>query len=37
VSLCVGAMLLANTTDDPALQKSLRRAARASALALLEA
>lgn len=36
VALCVGAMLLANTTDDPQLQKSLRRSARASALALLD-
>jgi AcrR family transcriptional regulator len=35
VSLCVGAMLLANTTDDDDLRKSLRRSARASALALL--
>jgi AcrR family transcriptional regulator len=35
VSLCVGAMLLANTTDDPNLRTSLRRSARASALALL--
>jgi AcrR family transcriptional regulator len=36
VSLCVGAMLLANTTDDEGLRKSLRRSARASALALLD-
>jgi AcrR family transcriptional regulator len=36
VSLCVGAMLLANTTDDPDLRKSLRHAARVSALAQLE-
>ena len=35
VSLCVGAMLLANTTDDPDLRRSLRQSARASALALL--
>lgn len=35
VSLCVGAMLLASTTDDPDLKASLRCSARASALALL--
>jgi AcrR family transcriptional regulator len=35
VSLCVGAMLLANTTDDPDLRRSLRRSARRSALDLL--
>ncbi len=37
VSLCVGGMVLARTTDDPALRKSLRAAARQQALALLEA
>jgi AcrR family transcriptional regulator len=37
MSLCVGAMLLASTTDDPALRASLRQSARASALALLDA
>jgi AcrR family transcriptional regulator len=36
VSLCVGGMVLARTTDDPALRKSLRAAARQQALALLE-
>ena len=36
VSLCVGAMLLASTTDDEALRGSLRRSAQARALALLE-
>lgn len=36
VSLCVGGMVLARTTDDPALRKSLRAAARHQALALLE-
>ena len=35
VSLCVGGMVLARTTDDPKLQKQLRTAARAQALALL--
>jgi TetR/AcrR family transcriptional repressor of nem operon len=37
VSLCVGGMVLARTTDDPALRRSLRAAARWQALALLEA
>ena len=36
VSLCVGGMVLARTTDDAALRKSLRASARAQALALLE-
>lgn len=36
VSLCVGGMVLARTTDDAALRKSLRAAARHQALALLE-
>ena len=35
VSLCVGAMLLASTTDDRALGSSIRAAARERALALL--
>lgn len=35
VSLCVGGMVLARTTDDPQLRQSLREAARAQALALL--
>ncbi|MCC2958169.1 TetR/AcrR family transcriptional regulator [Massilia sp. IC2-477] len=37
VSLCVGGMVLARTTDDPVLRRSLRAAARRQALALLEA
>lgn len=37
VSLCVGGMVLARTTNDPALRKSLRAAARHQALALLDA
>jgi TetR/AcrR family transcriptional repressor of nem operon len=36
VSLCVGGMVLARTTDDAALKVSLRAAARQQALALLE-
>jgi hypothetical protein len=36
VSLCVGGMVLARTTNDPALRTSLREAARVQALALLE-
>jgi hypothetical protein len=36
VSLCVGGMVLARTTDDAVLRRSLRHAARAQALALLE-
>jgi AcrR family transcriptional regulator len=36
VSLCVGGMVLARTTDDAALRRSLRLAARQQALALLE-
>ncbi|MFC5551221.1 TetR/AcrR family transcriptional regulator [Massilia aerilata] len=35
VSLCVGGMVLARTTDDAGLRRSLRGAARAQALALL--
>lgn len=35
VALCVGGMVLARTTSDPALRTSLRAAARAQALALL--
>lgn len=35
VALCVGGMVLARTTDDPALRASLREAARRQALALL--
>jgi AcrR family transcriptional regulator len=37
VSLCVGGMVLARTTNDPALRRSLRAAARQQALALLRA
>jgi TetR/AcrR family transcriptional repressor of nem operon len=37
VSLCVGGMVLARTTNDDALRRSLRSAARQQALALLEA
>jgi AcrR family transcriptional regulator len=37
VSLCVGGMVLARTTDDEALRRSLRLAARRQALALLGA
>jgi TetR/AcrR family transcriptional repressor of nem operon len=37
VSLCVGGMVLARTTDDAVLRRSLRAAARVQALALLEA
>jgi AcrR family transcriptional regulator len=36
VSLCVGGMVLARTTNDEGLRKSLRAAARRQALALLE-
>jgi TetR/AcrR family transcriptional regulator, transcriptional repressor for nem operon len=36
VSLCVGGMVLARTTDDPKLQQQLRAAARAQALALID-
>ncbi len=36
VSLCVGGMVLARTTHDPLLRKSLRAAARGQALAMLE-
>lgn len=36
VSLCVGGMVIARTTDDPKLQKQLRAAARAQAFALLD-
>ncbi|MEO7578362.1 MAG: helix-turn-helix domain-containing protein [Massilia sp.] len=37
VALCVGGMVLARTTADAALRKSLRESARGQALALLEA
>lgn len=37
VSLCVGGMLLARTTNDPQLRSSLRTSARNQALALLKA
>lgn len=37
VSLCVGGMVLARTTNDPTLRKSLRASARHQALALLKA
>lgn len=36
VSLCVGGMVLARTTNDPGLRQSLRAAARHQALSLLE-
>jgi TetR/AcrR family transcriptional repressor of nem operon len=36
VSLCVGGMVLARTTDDPRLRKKLRATARAEALAVFE-
>jgi hypothetical protein len=36
VSLCVGAMLLASTTDQPSLSTSLRSSAKRQALALLQ-
>lgn len=36
VSLCVGGMVLARTTNDPVLRKSLRKSARHQALALLK-
>jgi TetR/AcrR family transcriptional regulator, transcriptional repressor for nem operon len=35
VNLCVGGMLIARTTDDPALRRQLRAAARAESLRLL--
>jgi TetR/AcrR family transcriptional repressor of nem operon len=35
VNLCVGGMLIARTTDDPALRKQLRATARSEALQLL--
>lgn len=35
VSLCVGGMVIARTTDDPGLRKTLRAASRKEALALL--
>lgn len=35
VSLCVGGMVLARTTDDPTLRRTLRASAREEALALL--
>lgn len=37
VALCVGGMVLARTTNDPELRKSLRASARHQALALLKA
>ncbi|WP_109124488.1 TetR/AcrR family transcriptional regulator [Dyella sp. C11] len=37
VSLCVGGMVLARTTNDPGLRRSLRASARHQALALLKA
>lgn len=37
VSLCVGGMVIARTTDDPALQQRLRSTARREAIALLSA
>jgi AcrR family transcriptional regulator len=37
VALCVGGMVLARTTNDPGLRKSLRASARHQALALLKA
>jgi len=36
VNLCVGGMVIARTTHDPELRKSLRAASRSEALALLE-
>jgi TetR/AcrR family transcriptional repressor of nem operon len=36
VSLCVGGMVIARTTDDPQLRKTLRTAAREEALSLLD-
>jgi AcrR family transcriptional regulator len=36
VALCVGAMLLASTTDDAGLRRSLRRSAKGRAVALLD-
>lgn len=36
LSLCVGAMLLASTTDQPSLSRSLRSSAKRQALALLQ-
>jgi TetR/AcrR family transcriptional regulator, transcriptional repressor for nem operon len=36
VGLCVGGMVIARTTDDPRLRKTLRAAARKEALSLLE-
>jgi TetR/AcrR family transcriptional repressor of nem operon len=36
VNLCVGGMVIARTTDDPGLRKSLRAAARKEAFALLD-
>lgn len=35
LNLCVGGMIVARTTDDPALRKSLRAAARRQAMVLL--
>jgi TetR/AcrR family transcriptional repressor of nem operon len=36
MSICIGGMVMARTTEDPALRKSLRMAARRHALALLD-
>ena len=36
LNLCVGGMVIARTTDDPALRRSLRAAALDQALQLLE-
>ncbi len=36
INLCVGGMVIARTTDDPELRKSLRAAARSQALAILQ-
>jgi hypothetical protein len=36
VTLCVGGMVLARTTDDPKLKREVRDAARTQALALLD-
>jgi TetR/AcrR family transcriptional repressor of nem operon len=36
VGLCVGGMVIARTSDDPHLRKTLRAAAREEALSLLD-
>jgi TetR/AcrR family transcriptional regulator, transcriptional repressor for nem operon len=36
INLCVGGMVIARTTDDPKLRRSLRASARTEALALLD-